>query len=223
MANISFTKDEAILALDTLLFSSGEHFSPTSTAVLELSQLLNELPIHPMAKRMSNFRNPYGVSQQIRNFGRAKKIGVKDLHIGSVFFAVYDENRYCLEKIHDIAEAIRNNKEFFQNHLFGDELENDNFPEGALLYHLHNLLERRDSKNVMPEKRCSICQLNLAEVYKPITDSFMQLHLLVPVTELDYKTKYKPKDFVTVCPNCHTVLHKYRPWATKETASDILG
>ena len=69
---------------------------------------------------------------------------------------------------------------------------------------------------------CDVCHLDLSQVYKTVPGGFMQLHLTVEITELDYKTEYKPSDFITVCPNCHAMLHQYRPWLTKETVNEIL-
>ena len=222
MGKIAFTKDEAILALDALLFSGEEHFSCSSKAVLELSQLLNELPIHSLSKRAANFRNPVGISDQISGFRHSLKDTNNRIKVGSVFFQAYEEHQDCLTEIHSIAMAIRRNKDFFKEHLFGDKLEQSSFPEGALLNHLHILLEKRDSKLIEPGQVCSICCLNLSEVYKDIPGNFMQQHLTVPVTELDSRKKYKPDDFITVCPNCHAVIHQIRPWISKENVGEIL-
>lgn len=96
MANVSFTRDEAILALDTLFFSEKKSLSPNSPAVIELSQLLNELPIHPMKKRAANFRNPVGISDQLRGFGYSLRSDNR-VRVGSIFFIIYEEYRDRLE------------------------------------------------------------------------------------------------------------------------------
>lgn len=222
MANVAFTRDEVILALDTFLFSDKKHFSRNSPAVIELSQLLNALPIHPMEKRPPNFRNPVGISDQISAFRRSLKTNGKEKHLGSAFFQIYDEYKDAIEKIHIIAKAIRRNIDFFTNSTFGAIGETYDFPEGALLSHLHRMLEIRDSKKISAAPVCEVCHLDLSQVYKEVPGGFMQLHLTVEITELDYNTEYKPGDFITVCPNCHAMLHQYRPWLTKKTANEIL-
>ena len=221
MANVSFTRDEAILALDTLMFSKKENLSSNSPAVSDLSHLLNELPIHPMEKRTANFRNPTGISDQLRGFRYSLRPDNR-LRVGSIFFAIYEEYRDHPEQIHAIAEAIRKNRDFFKTATFGSDLESDGFPEGALLSHLHREVETRDGRKIVPAENCEICHLDLSAVYQPIPGDFLQCHLTVPVTELDGNKHYNANDFITVCPNCHAVLHRHRPWATRDTASEIL-
>ena len=222
MSNVAFTRDEVILALDTLFFSGEKHFSRNSPAVIKLSQLLNALPIHPMEKRPPNFRNPVGISDQISAFRRSLKTNGKGHHLGPAFFQIYDEHKEVLEEIHVIAKAIRNNIVYFQTQQYGSQFEEYDFPEGALLSHLHRMLEIRDSKKITAASICDVCHLDLSQVYKTVPGGFMQLHLTVEITDLDYRKAYKSSDLITVCPNCHAMLHQYRPWLTKETANEIL-
>lgn len=57
MANVSFTRDEAILALDVLYFAEDIRLNKESKEIVELSELLNELPIIPISARGEVFRN----------------------------------------------------------------------------------------------------------------------------------------------------------------------
>lgn len=220
--NAAFTRDEVFLALDVLYFSGEEHFSPKNKAVIELSRLLNELPIHPTSDRPENFRNPVGISDQIGGFRRSIQPEATRLRVGSAFYEVFNEYRDQLDCIHEIAQVIRRNKPFYEEYLFGNGIEEDGFKEGALLGHLHRILERRDSARLKKATVCEVCLLNLGEVYRDTGSSFLQMHLLEPITKLDASKKYTTDDFMTVCPNCHAVLHRHRPWATRETVRDIL-
>lgn len=222
MANVSFTKDEAILALDTLFFSGEEHLNANSTAIQELSTLLNSLPIVPSAMRGTIFRNCSGVSNQLRMFHLSSVKGEKHPHVGAIFYDVADAYRGNEAELHRIANAIKRNFNFFEQATFGAMEESDDFPEGALLSHLHRMLEVRDSKKLTAAPVCEVCHLDLAQVYKEIPSGFTQLHLTTPITELDSCRKYTPDAFITVCPNCHAVLHRRRPWVTKENLGDIL-
>ena len=47
MANAGFTRDEVILTLDVLYSAVEKSLSPRSEAIVALSKLLNQLPIHP--------------------------------------------------------------------------------------------------------------------------------------------------------------------------------
>lgn len=222
MASVSFTRDETILALDTLLFSGEEYLNENSAAIKELSELLNSLPIVPQTMRGKIFRNCTGVNRQINMFRLSSAKGKKDTHVGSIFYAVAEDYHGNEEEIHRIAVAMKRNLDYFKDAVFGASEESYGFPEGALLSHLHRMIEIRDSKKLKAADVCDVCHLNLSQVYKPVIGSFMQFHLMVPITELDSRKKYKPDEFITVCPNCHMILHKHRPWITRETLDDIL-
>lgn len=222
MANVSFTRDEAILALDVLYFTNELRLNKESEEIVELSELLNELPIIPIAMHNESFRNCAGISQQINAFRLNSSKGIKCSNVGAIFYSTADEFRGRKDELHKIASAIRQNREFFKTATFGSELEGEDFPEGALLYHLHRVLEARDSRKIVPAESCEICHLNLSEVYKPVPGNFLQCHLTVPVTELNGNKHYKTDDFITVCPNCHAMVHKYRPWVTRDNAGEIL-
>ena len=216
MANVSFTRDEAILALDVLYFAEDIRLNKESKEIVELSELLNELPIIPISARGEVFRNCHGISNQINTFRRSYSKGVKDSNVGAIFYSTADEFRGRKDELHKIACAIRHNREFFKTATFGSEFEGEDFPEGALLYHLHRVLEARDGRKIVPAENCEICHLN------PISGNFLQCHLTVPITELNGSKHYKTDDFITVCPNCHAMVHKYRPWVTRDSAGEIL-
>ena len=222
MANVAFTRDEAILALDTLYSAGGRRLRPDDEEIIELSRLLNELPVIPLIKRGEIFRNRSGVCNQLNSFSRTFLQGKKDPNVGEIFYSVANEFYNNKNELSHISNAIKRNIKFFENSVFGSEYENLDFPEGALLEHLHKFIERRDSKTFERNTVCDVCKLNLAEVYKSLPYSFNELHLLVPATELDVNKKYKSADFITVCPNCHAMLHRHRPWLNRENVSEIL-
>ena len=68
MANVSFTRDEAILALDVLYFDEDLRLNKESKEIVELSELLNELPIIPLSARGEIFRNSNGIKNQLIKF-----------------------------------------------------------------------------------------------------------------------------------------------------------
>ena len=151
MANASFTRDEVILALDVLYSNGGIAPEPESVEIQQLSRLLHRLPIHPVATRKKDFRTPTGVQAQISRYQHRYEnmVGVMFYKIDSEF-----ENRY--DELHAIAKAIRRNVAAFEETIFGDPLEGEEFPEGILLGHLHRIVETRDSAKLVPGKRCEI-------------------------------------------------------------------
>jgi 5-methylcytosine-specific restriction protein A len=62
-----WTRDETILALD-LYYRMGRRVpNPGDLPVIQVSRYLNQLPIHDLSVRASNFRNPSGVVLKIAN------------------------------------------------------------------------------------------------------------------------------------------------------------
>ena len=66
--NPTWAYDELLLALDVYLANGRRYLNPTNPAILELSALLNSLPLHPQANRTASFRNPDGVAMKLANF-----------------------------------------------------------------------------------------------------------------------------------------------------------
>ena len=220
MASASFTRDEVILALDVLYSSENGRVTADSDEIKELSLLLNRLPIHPLENRRADFRNPHGVAVQLSKFRSNCNTGKKDPHLGSVFFDVAFEYEDRIDELHSIAKAIRKNKEVFVS-LFGSPLEDNGFPEGILLGHLHNIIEQRDGAKLELNDHCEICNSRPALCYRNV-GPLLQNHLAVAPTLMDYSKKYRANSFLTVCPTCHAALHRYRPWLIKENCGAVL-
>ncbi|MBQ3756406.1 MAG: hypothetical protein II873_04760 [Oscillospiraceae bacterium] len=220
MANASFTRDEAILALDVLYRSSGQLPSANSEEIKELCGVLQELPIHPKENRRVDFRNESGVRNQLALFKKSFKKGEKDPNVGAVFYSIAIEFENNLEELHRIANGIRKNVTCFNN-LFGSDSEDEGFPEGVLLGHAYRVIERRDGKKCKLEQRCSICQIEPDVMYQK-GDRILEAHLIVDPCDIVVSKKYSARCFITVCPTCHAALHKYRPWLKKNDCSIIL-
>lgn len=216
MANASFTRDEVILALDVLYSNNGITPKPESMEIQKLSELLQQLPIHPVETRKKDFRTPTGVQAQINRYQHRYANMV-----GSMFYEIDAEFEGRHDELHAIASAIRGNVVSFNETIFGDPLENEGFPEGFLLGHLHSVVEACDSVKFSPGIRCEVCQIKTDDIY-PGCPSLMRLHLTIPVTALNGKKRYGAADFITVCPNCHAALHRRRPWLTKENCGELL-
>lgn len=220
MANASFTRDEAILALDVLYFSGEKSLSASSNSIIDLCKLLQTLPIHSKTSRRSDFRNESGVSRQLTLFRSSYNQGRKDPNVGEIFYSIAKEFENDLGQLHVIAEAIRKNSVWYES-TFGSPNEGEGFPEGVLLGHLHRVIEMRDGKRARLSERCSICQLEPEILYKPCGD-LLEKHLVINPCDLDPSKRYTANDFITVCPNCHAALHKVRPWLNKKTCEALL-
>lgn len=188
--------------------------------MVELSELLNRLPINPTKNRRDDYRNPTGITRQLNLMQSSIKTGNRHPNVGAIFFDIAFEFENRQEELHEIAQAIHRNEQFFQVE-YGNSCEDIGFPEGILLGHLHRVIEVRDGAKVKLADCCTICNMKPEIYYKPC-GSLLQSHLTVPPAELDGGKKYGAKSFITVCPTCHAALHRIRPWTTKANRSDIL-
>lgn len=220
MANESFTRDEIILALDVLYSSPSETFNAESFEVEELSALLNRLPIHTKENRRNNFRNPTGITRQIKLMQSNMRTGKRDPNVGQLFFEIAFEFCNRRAELHQIATSIRKNMPYYTEE-FGSNIEDVGFAEGNLLGHLHRKIEKRDGSRFILGDHCEICKLKPALYYQS-HDSILEPHMLVSPIEMDGATHYRTDSFITVCPNCHTALHHIRPWLSKDNCQDIL-
>jgi 5-methylcytosine-specific restriction enzyme A len=107
-----------------------------------------------------------------------------------------------------------------------DDEEEQEFPEGRVLYRLHRYHGRRGD---LPRRAkalalkqfgrlaCVVCTFDFFEAYGELGKEYIECHHTVPVSQLKEGTKTKVNDLVLVCSNCHRMLHRCRPWlGTKE-------
>jgi len=97
--NPEWTEDEMILGLAVYRRIGIGSLSKTRREVLELSELLNLLPIHPPQYRATSFRNPQGVTRRLNIF--------RELESGR-FRKGYAKYKRLLEKFGADTGAIQN-------------------------------------------------------------------------------------------------------------------
>ena len=89
--------------------------------------------------------------------------------------------------------------------------------EGEKNYSIHLLIER--SKKLRGQKIevfiqehgrvfCQLCEVNLKEKYPWVAMDYIEVHHIVPLSELSGPTCNSLDDLVLVCPNCHTAIHQ---------------
>ena len=225
MRNPKWHRDEIILALDLYYDLEPGQMNSTNTEIIELSELLNRLPIHISRPDQEKFRNPNGVNLKLGNFkhfdpdynGKGLKGGSKlDKAVLEEFYG----KRLLLKSIANKIKATVNNKTLVNN-LYGisDEEEDSmvSVQEGKVIYKLHKLRER-DSKIIKRKKElylkkhgklnCEVCDFDFHRVYGDIGFGFIEAHHKVPLSDLDGEAKTELKDLALVCSNCHRMLHR---------------
>ncbi len=71
---------------------------------------------------------------------------------------------------------------------------------------------------------CTVCSVNLAQVYGPVADGTIEVHHLRELSQVGREYKVDPKDDLRpVCPNCHAVLHKRKPAYTIDEVRAFLA
>lgn len=95
------------------------------------------------------------------------------------------------------------------------------FPEGRIMYKLHKTKERNPAVIKIAKRNfikkhgllfCEICGFDFELKYGEIGKHFIEGHHTLPISKLSENETTRPTDIAMVCPNCHRMLHKRRPW-----------
>lgn len=107
-------------------------------------------------------------------------------------------------------------KEFKANAILDGE-----FPEGKIYERMHKFRERNSkvaqlAKQHFKDKHgrifCQVCEFDFEKEYGEIGEDFIEAHHTIPVSEMKSGHKTKIDDLAMLCPNCHRMAHKKRPW-----------
>ena len=140
----------------------------------------------------------------------------------------------------DVSSTPQFIDEIFQlveNRLRADELsthkptDRESFPEGKEYEKQHRAHERSSKlitlakEKYRKEKRkllCQICGFNFEQTYGVVGSGFIEAHHTVPVSDLKKEFETKISDIVLVCSNCHSMLHRRRPWLSIKELTKLL-
>jgi 5-methylcytosine-specific restriction enzyme A len=223
--NPPWSRDELILALDLYFREPAAQSNGNHPACLELSDLLNKLPLHPATMHSAGFRNSSGVGMKLGNFRACDPSYTgKGLESGSKLDKViWDEFSRDIDKLKQTANAIRENYADLLNP--GDEevLVDEEGAEGRVLLRIH---QRRERNRALVEKKkrkvlketgklaCEVCDFDFAMAYGDLGKGFAECHHDRPVSEMSPGEKTKTSELRIVCANCHRMIHRARPWIT---------
>lgn len=117
------------------------------------------------------------------------------------------------------------------NIIFNEDIITE-FPEGKVYERVHKVRER-NSKLIQQIKKerlekdkklvCEICEFDFYKVYKDLGKGFIEAHHIIPVSQLKEDSKTKKEDIVLVCSNCHSMLHRKRPWTTIDEIKKLVN
>lgn len=227
--NPPWQRDELILALDLYFRHPPKTVSQTHPAVIELSELLNALPIHANRPDGERFRNPNGVYMKLGNFLRfdPNYEGAGLSRGGKLEEQIWNEFAEDRERLQRLATAIAAGYSTVSNDIQLDDEDESEFPEGRVLYRLHRQRER--NTNLVKKKKqsakalcCKVCGFDFLAVYGEIGRGYIECHHTLPISEYSSERKTRLEDLALVCANCHRMLHRRRPWLSIDALSTLI-
>lgn len=224
MRNPAWTRDELILALELYFKEPSARGSKTHPGVIDLSEILNHLPIRPPAKSGATYRNPNGVGLKLSNFLQhdPEYDGAGMKHGGKLDAEIWDEFANDRDRLYRVAEAIRTNSGTVEATEVGSAVSDDEeASEGRVLTRVHKARER--NRGLVKKKKakviadtgkleCGICGFDFADKYGTVGEGFAECHHTKPVSTLKPSEKTKLSELAIVCANCHRMLHRAKPW-----------
>jgi len=220
--NPAWERDELILALDLYLQCGRKVLDDTDPQVVELSDLLNQLPIHPVRPDAGRFRNANGVALKLANFRAIDVPGTGMASVGRRDREVWDEFANDPRRLHRLAQAIRAGyrADAAQPGSESDDEEGE-FSEGKVAYRLHRHRERSRElvrakkaqvKRTTGSLKCEVCLFDFELVYGEVGKDYIECHHTLAVSELPDGATTRLEDVVVVCSNCHRMIHRRKPW-----------
>ena len=225
MRNPKWHRDEIILALDLYFSTTRGSIDGKNPKIIELSKILNSLPLFFNRPDADKFRNANGVTLKLSNFlafdpkykGKGMTSGSK---LDKEIFLEFVNKK---EELRGIASEIRKiiADEDLKAKIYGieeDELTYaDSVMEGQVLYKLHKVRER--NREIVASKKdqalssngqlaCEACVFVFEEYYGEIGKGFIECHHLIPLSKFKVSTKITLDSLSLVCSNCHRMIHQ---------------
>jgi 5-methylcytosine-specific restriction enzyme A len=228
----NWVRDEVILALDLYLRRRTRLPGKQNPEVVELSALLRRLPVHSGRVMAANFRNPESVAFKIQNLASLDPShpGAGFDRRGKVTEAVWNELGAQPDKVAALAAAIRAAANAPEDVASPEPDEDDvEAQEGKLLYRLHRRRERsgrlidrvKDRARAAGEMHCRICGFDFGRTYGALGEGFIEAHHVVPLSAAAER-RTRAEDLILVCSNCHSMLHRKRPWGMPDELRAIV-
>lgn len=224
----AWSRDELILALDLYLrVGKARQHDPQ---IVGLSRILRSARgAEPTDQAL---RSPDSVHLKLQNFRRFDpSYGGTGMAGGNrLEVEVWTEFGSNPERLRAVAKAIR---EIVATTDHMDEAGEDiEAPEGRILALYHRTRER--SRELVHRKKahaaragraiaCEVCDFDFAARYGPRGVGFIECHHKQPLSSTSAGATTRLADLALVCSNCHSMLHRGRPWPSVEELRRSLG
>jgi 5-methylcytosine-specific restriction protein A len=144
---------------------------------------------------------------------------------------VWAEFGHDRERLNNVANTIRKIITGSRD-MNGADVDDVEAPEGSLLAQYHRSRERarglvlRKKEHALRSGKalaCEVCDFCFATQYGERGVGFIECHHRQPLSSLSPGTTTKLADLALVCSNCHSMLHRGRPWPSVEELRRALG
>ncbi|MFD8246926.1 HNH endonuclease [Nocardia sp. NPDC059691] len=234
----AWARDELILACDLVMQNGWRLLDDTDSRVVELSGILQLLPIHGRELRSDTFRNPNGVARKTADIASQhpayRGVPTKGGELDRI--VLYDFLMQP-EHMHAVAGALRRGvlSGSFQQLPAVEEEQEDrdedaSAREGRLLKRWHYARERdrrlRRRKiaafsAVHGRVFCEVCQFDFEMVYGARGAGFAECHHVVPL-HVSGDTTTTLEELILLCSNCHRMIHRGTPWLTPDELRQVV-
>ncbi|MFJ9021648.1 HNH endonuclease [Streptomyces sp. NPDC102259] len=218
-----WTRDEIILACDLAMANGWKRLEFNDSRVIELSELLQTMPIHPEELRNELFRNPNGVARKTVDItSRHPDYRGKPTNGNALDVEVMNDFLTRPAEMAEVAQRIRDGLltgDFQTLPPEAEEEDDYSAPEGRLLIRRHRSRERdkglrkRKIDAVLRQGRrlaCEACGFDFEAIYGPRGAGYIECHHVVPLHEAG-EGRTKLSDLALICANCHRMIHRRAP------------
>jgi 5-methylcytosine-specific restriction protein A len=227
---LNWTWDELVLACDLLAQNDWHELPETDPRVIELSNVLQLLPIHPVELRSPRFRSTGSVRRKMTDIATQHEDSVRqrtngnklDKEVLAAFVARPEE-------MHLRAEQLRAGADTGEFERL-PEVDTDGVPEGRLLERRHYVWERNPKLRAQKIDKalelhgrvaCETCGFDFERTYGSRGARYAECHHAVPL-HASGETKTTLADLVVLCANCHRMIHRRDPWLTPDELTALI-
>lgn len=149
----------------------------------------------------------------------------------SVKFNGKNDVFYC---VHGKGQGIWGLRIFEVNENSIDLTQDDSsFSEGRKLLRKHICRERNHALIVKAKEKfkeehdgkiyCEVCDFDFFVNYGELGEGFIEAHHTKAVSEMAEGERTDVKDIAMVCSNCHSMLHRRKPWLNRDELKKIMA
>lgn len=69
---------------------------------------------------------------------------------------------------------------------------------------------------------CEACGFDFTKKYGELGEGFIEAHHSKPVSQMKPNEQTKLEDIVMLCSNCHSMIHRYKPWLYKDDLKKLI-